>query len=119
YNRRLTRDVTGGDLFLPFLDRSLELLRSGGRLGFLCSDRWRFMAFANGFRKKWLPRLKIESEDRLHPREALEGSVASYPSVLIGSKRASKKAVTVVKRVGKTLEELGCVIKVGPALGHT
>lgn len=119
YNRRLARDVTGGDLFLPFLDRSLDLLRSGGRLGFLCSDRWRFMAFATEFREKWLPRLKIKSEDRLPPREAFEGSVDSYPTVLIGSKRASAKTAAVVKRPGKTIEDLGCVIKVGPALGHS
>lgn len=119
YNRRLARDVTGGDLFLPFLDRSLDLLRPGGQLGCLCSDRWRFMAFANGFRDKWLPRLKIKSEDRLPSKEAFEGRVDSYPTVLIASKRASTKAVATVKRPGKTLEELGCVIRVGPALGHT
>jgi hypothetical protein len=119
YNRRLARDVTGGDLFLPFLDRSLELLRPGGRLGFLCSDRWRFMAFATAFRNKWLPRLKIESEDTLASDAAFEGRVDSYPSVLITSKRARMKAVTAAKRRGKTLIDLGCVIRVGPALGHT
>lgn len=119
YTRKLARVVTGGDLFLPFLDRALELLRPGGRLGFLCSDRWRFMAFADGFRNKWLPRLKIESEDTLASEAAFEGRVDSYPSVLIGSKRARIKVVTAGKRRGKSLVELGCVIRVGPALGHT
>ena len=48
YTDRLPRDMTGGDLFLPFLDRALEQLRPKGQCGFLCSDRWRFMAFAGG-----------------------------------------------------------------------
>ena len=119
YERRLTGKVAGGDLFIPFLDRSMELLRPGGRLGFLCSDRWRFMAFADGFRTKWLPRLKIETEDTLAAEEAFEGRVDSYPSLLIATKRATNKAVTATKRPGRTFEDLGCVIRVGPALGHT
>ena len=62
YERRTFGEVVGGDLFLPFLDRALTALRSGGKCGFLCSDRWKFMAFAEEFRKKWLPNLDIESE---------------------------------------------------------
>jgi len=63
YENVLPGDMIGGDLFLPFLDRALMQLRQGGRCGFLCSDRWRYMAFAQKFRTKWLSKLKIESEE--------------------------------------------------------
>src|SRR5437016_6112203 len=46
YEAMMPSAVTVGDLFLPFLDRTLEALRPEGRFGFLCSDRWRFMGFA-------------------------------------------------------------------------
>jgi hypothetical protein len=121
YEARLPRDMARGDLFLPFLDRVFESLRPNGMGGFLCSDRWRFMAFAEAFRKKWLPNLSIESERSVTPADAFLDDVDSYPTVLIASKRraAKRKAPRTRTGRGKTLEELGCVIRVGPALGHT
>jgi hypothetical protein len=120
YERLLPRIMTGGDLFLPFLDRALELLRPGGQCGFLCSDRWRFMGFAQGFRDLWLPRLDIQTEDRLQAAEAFLEDVDSYPSILIATKRKQPRPKPVsVRRSGSTLADLDCTIKVGPALGHT
>jgi len=121
YERRLPRDMIRGDLFLPFLDRALELLQSKGKCGFLCSDRWRFMAFAESFRKKWLPKLEIESEIALSSTDAFVEDVDSYPTILIASKRLGNERKSRVLKVthSRTLAELGCVVRVGPALGHT
>ena len=121
YERRLPREIARGDLFLPFLDRAFESLRPKGRCGFVCSDRWRFMAFAEAFRKKWLPSLSIESERSVKPIDAFVVDVDSYPTILIASKRPEieRKSPPIRTDRGKTLEELGCVIRVGPALGHT
>jgi len=120
YEALLSSDMTGGDLFLPFLDRALKLLQPGGRIGFLCSDRWRFMGFAEHFREKWLPSLNITSERRLSAIEAFVGDVDSYPSILIAVKRRKKKTKLRLKKRSrkKSLTELGCIVKVGPALGH-
>ena len=121
YTDRLPPEMTGGDLFLPFLDRALERLRPGGRCGFLCSDRWRFMAFAEGFRRKWLPALDILSEDSLPAAEAFVSDVGAYPSILIASRRP-RRAPAIRRdpaRNEKTLGDLGYIVKVGPALGHT
>ena len=120
YENQLPPEMTGGDLFLPFLDKALQLLRVEGSCGFLCSDRWRFMAFAERFRKKWLPRLAIKSLWRLSSFEAFVDDVDSYPTILVGTKRPPKRAKRRLKAPSreKTLAELGCLIKVGPALGH-
>jgi adenine-specific DNA-methyltransferase len=121
YDKYLSRDVIGGDLFLPFLDRALELLEPGGLCGFICSDRWRFMAFAERFRRKWLPRLDIKSERSLSALEAFVEDVDSYPTILVAKTRLPRKnhrQHATVER-GQTLAELGCTINVGPALGHT
>ena len=121
YDTQLPREMIGGDLFLPFLDRAFECLRPGGQCGFLCSDRWRFMAFAEGFRTKWLPRLDIDSEDSVAAIDAFVEDVDAYPTILIAKTRSKAKAVKAASSVeaGKTLGELGYVVKVGPALGHT
>ena len=121
YEERLPQHVTRGDLFLPFLDRSFQLLQPGGKCGFLCSDRWLYMAFAERFRQEWLPWLDIVSNDPVHAADVFNRRVDAYPTVLIASKRATKKTghPPAIKSAGRTLEELKYVIKVGPALGHT
>ena len=124
YNLRLPHDMTGGDLFLPFLDHILEQLRPRGRCGIICSDRWRFMAFAEAFRRKWLPALDIASEDSISADEAFVSNVGSYPTILIATKRSKRAkrmlaARTHSGRSGETLKEAGYVVRVGPALGHT
>lgn len=119
YERRLSDDVIGGDLFIPFLDRALECLKPGGKCGILCSDRWRYMAFAEQFRRKWLPQLKIHSANSLRASDAFLEDVDSYPSILIASRTNGKIAQTAPKSAGTTLAHLNCDVRVGPALGCT
>lgn len=121
YEKRLPRHAIRGDLFLPFLDCAFELLQPEGRCGFLCSDRWMYMAFAQRFRRKWLPWLDVHSNDRMDAAAVFERRVDAYPTILIASKRATPKPPppAPVQSGWRTLGELGCTIKAGPALGHT
>ena len=121
YDDRLPRNITGGDLFLPFLDLALEQLGPDGRAGFLCSDRWRFMAFASAFRRKWLPHLAISSVQSLPAAEAFLSDVDSYPSILVATRRPSpcSSKCSPAGKSPSTLRDLGYIVRVGPALGHT
>lgn len=123
YEIRLPPEMTRGDLFLPFLDRALDALQPGGRCGFLCSDRWRYTVSARSFRQKWLPLLDIASNDPIDATEAFTTrNVSTYPTILIASKRSTPKlerSPMVARPAGRTLKDLGCTIKVGPALGTT
>lgn len=117
YERVLHAKVTGGDLFLPFHDLSLDRLVQGGDFGFVCSDRWRFMAFASAFRAKWLPRLDIRLEETLLARQVFDRDVGAYPSILVGKKkRASSLPMPTIKQDWK-LADAGYTVRVGPALG--
>ena len=50
------------------------------------------MAFAEAFRKKWLPNLDIESERTMTAtKDVFVNDVDSYPMILIASKRSAKK----------------------------
>jgi hypothetical protein len=122
YEQSVSREMTGGDLFVPFLDRALDALKAGRKCGLLCSNRWRYMAFGEAFRSKWLPRLDVHSEKRLAAESAFVESVDSYPSILVATKRAEPTVdVKPAHRRGNrvTLADAGCLIRVGPALGHT
>ena len=121
YDRRLPRSVARGDLFLPFLHRSFHLLQPDGKCGFLCSDRWLYMAFAELFRHRWLPWLDILSNERVNAQQVFDRRVNAYPTILIASKRRTPEAQRPPsgKRTPRTLHDSGYVIKAGPALGHT
>ena len=120
YDRRLPRHVTQGDLFLPFLDKALRLLKPDGKCGFLCSDRWMYMAFGERFRQEWSPWLDIRSNESVKPADVFDRRVDAYPTILIASKRRTPKTPrrVPVRHACPTLEELDYVIKAGPALGH-
>lgn len=121
YERYLPGGMVGGDLFVPFLDRALDALKLNGRCGFLCTDRWRYMAFAESFRQKWIPQLDIALDETLLAGDAFIENVDSYPTILIAAKKAvnGTQRLSPIANRGKTLEELGYEIRVGPALGHT
>jgi adenine-specific DNA-methyltransferase len=121
YEVRLPQAVARGDLFLPFLDLSIGYLRKGGRLGFVCSDRWRYMAFADGFRTTRLPEVVIEKETPVEADTAYQRSVDAYPSLLVMRKRqrAGKRKSALRPSRRMTLVEAGYRVRVGPALGCT
>jgi adenine-specific DNA-methyltransferase len=121
YERRLPRRMIKGDLFLPFLDLSIGYLDANGRLSFLCSDRWRFMAFAEGFRRHRLPEVIIERDEPLVAATAYVTDVDVYPSILVLRRTRQISSPVVIKAHPSqtTLTDAGCVIRVGPALGCT
>ena len=121
YEERLPRALARGDLFLPFLGRAFDSLRPDGRCGFLCSDRWMYMAFAESFRKQWLPWLDVISNDRVNAAEVFDRRVDAYPTIFVASKRRTRKPQRrrAFSRKWRTFEDLDCRIKAGPALGHT
>ena len=118
YTRRLPKTVSRGDLCLPFLDRSFDLLAPHGKCGFICSDRWRYAGYGEAFRQKWLPLMDIETEGAGRPKDVFHRDVYVYPDILLASRRQQPKPSADRRRKrGQTLADLGCTIRVGPALG--
>ena len=118
YTRRLPKAVSRGDLYLPFLDRSFELLAPQGKCGFICSDRWRYAGYGEAFRQKWLPLMDIKTEGAGQPKDVFHRDVCVYPDILLASRRhRPKPKVGRGRKRGQTLADLGCTIRVGPALG--
>jgi hypothetical protein len=120
YESALAPRMARGDLFLPFLDKGIELLATGGKLAFVCSDRWKYMAFAEQFRQEVLPGVNIEHDESVAPGSAYLRKVDAYASIAVLRKldRPSSPALSRVKG-DSTLAEAGYVVKVGPALGCT
>lgn len=120
YEAALTSDVARGDIFLPFLDLGIELLDEGGVLGFICSDRWKYMGFAEGFRTRRLPQIEIIRDKAIHADDAFVRSVDAYSSELVIRRKAVASTASKRRRkASQTLDDAGYKIRVGPALGCT
>ena len=118
YAQNLPKTVARGDLYLPFLHRSFEHLARHGRCAFVCSDRWRYTVYGDGFRKKWATSLEIVTESAGHPKDVFDRDVDVYPEILTASWRVTSNEQFPKRRArGQTLADLGCKIRVGPALG--
>jgi hypothetical protein len=119
YEAELPRRMTRGDLFLPFLDLGIGYLQNEGRLGFVCTDRWRYMAFAEGFRKERLPEVVIELDEAIDARDAYDRKVDTYPSLVVMRRTevTESRFDTPAPRQGVTIADAGYRVRVGPALG--
>lgn len=118
YEAALPKDIAKGDLFLPFLARGMDALEPGGRLGFLCSDRWEYMAFAAEFRSQRLLSVTVVRNEQVCAGDVYQRSVDIYPSILILEKLVERRRRHRAAR-GRSLDDLGFEIRVGPALGCT
>lgn len=124
YEAHLSTDIARGDLYLPFLDRTLDELKTGGKLGFVCSDRWQYTVYGQRFRCKWLPRVQVLSNKRVEAAQAFSKKVSVYANVLVALKFRLPQAHRIYTQSpvwlqGRTLADRGCTIRVGPALGIT
>ena len=121
YAGRLPPTIARGDLYLPFLHRSFELLHPHGRCAFVCSDRWRYTVYGDDFRTHWHASLRIDTEPAGEPKDIFDRDVYVHPEILTATPCARPKPPTAKRRRrrGKTLADLGCTIRVGPALGVT
>ena len=87
---------------------------------FVCSDRWRYTVYGDDFCAHWTASLQIDTEPAGDPKSIFDRDVYVHPEILTATRRATlKSAMTKRRSRGKTLADLGCTIRVGPALGVT
>lgn len=90
YRARYATLFDRADLYVPFYERTLSLLGQGGRLGFICSDRWTKNRYGGPLR-----RLVAEGGYRLRAyvdmvgTPAFRSEVVAYPAITVIAREAS------------------------------
>lgn len=69
------------DLYVPFIQRGVDLLREGGRLTYICSDRWMKNKYGGPLRSFLASRVILRHVVGMHGADAFEDEVDAYPSV--------------------------------------
>lgn len=83
YAARLSCVTTGADLYVGFFEKAFNLLRPGGVLGFIASDRWLQNGYGRHLRGKVNNDFNLTTLVRLHDVRAFEEDVDAYPAITL------------------------------------
>lgn len=71
------------DIYVGFYERSLSLLAPGGKLGFICADRWMRNAYGKHLRGYVVSGYSVESVWQMHDVDAFDTEVSAYPAITV------------------------------------
>lgn len=91
-----------GDVYVGFIERALRTLRPGGRLGFICADRWMRNQYGAALRQLVARRFAVEHIWSMHDVDAFETRVSAYPAITVVANHPQGGAI-----VAETTAEFG------------
>jgi hypothetical protein len=71
------------DVYVGFVEAGLRQLKHGGRLGFICADRWMRSAYGAELRRLVSKTASVEAVIEMHDAPAFDDEVSAYPAVTI------------------------------------
>ncbi len=82
---RLACPTMGGraDIFVGFYETGLTSLRAGGRLAFICADRWMRNSYGSALRQLVADHYAVDVAVTMHDVDAFEEPVSAYPAITV------------------------------------
>ncbi|WP_437968266.1 Eco57I restriction-modification methylase domain-containing protein [Sorangium sp. So ce260] len=81
YRHRYRSLYDRADLYVAFIERSLDLLAPGGVLSFICADRWTLNRYGAPLRRMLSRWFRVRCYIDLHSASPFESDVVAYPSI--------------------------------------
>lgn len=82
--RRLWPAMRGrGDVYVGFIERALRSLKPGGKVGFICADRWMRNQYGAALRELVANRFAVEHIWLMHDVDTFETRVSAYPAITV------------------------------------
>ncbi len=78
------------DLYIPFIEHSLMLLREGGHLGFICADRWMKNRYGGPLRQLVAAHFHLKTYVDMYDTPAFQADVIAYPAITIIAREKGK-----------------------------
>jgi len=94
--RKRWRTMRGrSDIYIGFYERGLRILNNGGRLIYICADRWMHNSYGRSLRGFISSRYAVEVILRMHDVDAFETNVSAYPAITLISNSAQSASYVV------------------------
>ncbi|MFJ9774157.1 Eco57I restriction-modification methylase domain-containing protein [Kitasatospora sp. NPDC101157] len=81
------------DIYIGFYELALRSLKPGGRLGFICADRWMRNQYGRKLRQLVTGQFSMDLALVMHDVDAFQEQVSAYPAVTIISRHPQGGAV--------------------------
>jgi hypothetical protein len=82
--------ITGrADIYVPFIERSLTALNSGGQLGFICSDRWMKNNYGGPLRQFVSEGFHLKFYVDMIGTKVFHKDVVAYPAITVMARQPS------------------------------
>lgn len=83
YRRRYRTIYDRADLYVPFFERGLQLLRDGGRLAFICANRWLKNKYGGPLRGLVARDFHLSHYIDMEGTDAFQSDVIAYPAITV------------------------------------
>ena len=116
YRARYRTIYDRADIYIPFIERSLQLLSRSGQLGFICADRWMKNRYGGPLRQLVAEDYHLKIYVDMVDTPAFQSDVIAYPAITILAKE-KLGATRIAHRPaieGETLSRLAAIL-VSPA----
>ncbi len=104
YRSRFETLFDRADLYVAFIERSLELLSPAGLLSFICADRWTMNRYGAPLRSLIAREYGVRVYVDLHQASPFESDVIAYPSIFVFERRKPEHVIFAKLREGSAEE---------------
>lgn len=108
YRARYKTIYDRADIYVPFIERSLELLGQRGRLGFICADRWMKNKYGKKLREMVSKKYALTTYVDMYGVDAFHAEVSAYPAITV-IERAEGDKTRVFARPAVDAKFLKCL----------
>lgn len=94
YRARYKTIYDRADLYIPFVEKSLQRLNKGGTLGFICSDRWMKNRYGGPLRQMIAESFHLQTYVDMVDTNPFHSNVIAYPAItMIKRSKPSKTRI--------------------------
>lgn len=94
YRRRYSTIYDRADIYVPFIERSLNLLAPRGAVAFICADRWMKNRYGGPLRRLVADRFHLRTYVDMVNTPAFHSDVIAYPAIfVIGNERGNSTRI--------------------------
>ncbi len=83
YRQRFRTIYDRADIYVPFIEHSLTLLEDGGKLGFICADRWMKNKYGKKLRELVAKHYNLSIYVDMVDTDAFHDEVSAYPAITV------------------------------------
>ena len=97
YRRRYSTIYDRADIYVPFIEKSLRTLATGGKLSFICADRWMKNRYGKKLRELVSKDYHLATYVDMVGTDAFHSEVSAYPAITMIERCAQSRENNVTR----------------------